>query len=223
MHVCIFGASSSIGKKLVESYLVDGAEVTAVVHRNYPDINTTDHLRKYLLVTNSMANTGTIDIAVILNGSVSNSKLLNMHDEKWDEVIDSTLTYPFRVIRHIMNHASSTCSVVVVGSVVASLGGIGCSNYVAAKAGLEGLVRAAANEWSRAIDGGKKRRINLLELGYVNAGMGLQLHDLVKEKMLKEIPMGRFAEVEEVIHAIKFLASQTYMTGNTLTFAGGLR
>ncbi len=108
----------------------------------------------------------------------------------------------------------------VVGSVVGSTGGFGCCNYAAAKAGLVGLVRAAANEQAAK---GTGTRVNLLELGYVDAGMGERLPEEVKNKSIRAIPLGRFARMDEVLDALDFLIRAPYMTGGVLTLAGGLR
>ncbi len=159
------------------------------------------------------------DSLITFSGSVNNAKLVEMVGEQWDMVIEDTLSYVARSLAGGLIRMKDGGSVVIVGSIVGSTGGYGCANYAAAKAGLVGLVRAAANEMLE-----RNIRVNLLELGYVEAGMGERLDDKVKQSIIKSIPMKRFAHVNEVIKAIDFLANDaTYMTGGILQFAGGLR
>ena len=98
------------------------------------------------------------------------------------------------------------------------MGGYGCTNYAAAKAGLVGLVRGAANEWAK-----HQIMVNLLELGYVDSGMGAELNPRVRDAAVKSIPLGRFATEEDFVHAVEYLATTRYATGTVLTLAGGLR
>jgi 3-oxoacyl-[acyl-carrier protein] reductase len=207
MRICIVGAGSEIAKAWRECRRMD--EVILVS-------STRDEVKYGNM--EQVKETG-IDRLVVFNGSDKNSNKLDaMSNWQWTNTLEICLTSVFVALKHGLPKMNDGGSVVVVGSIVGSTGGYGCANYAAAKAGLVGLVRAAANEMlSRRI------RVNLLELGYVNAGMGARLPEKVKAKVTETIPMRRFAELDEVVHAIDFLASQTYMTGNVLTFAGGLR
>ncbi|HYE70427.1 MAG TPA: SDR family oxidoreductase [Aquabacterium sp.] len=212
-HIVIAGASGAIGTALVTKYLDDGHVVTAVVHRSKPAI---EHDR-FGCVTD-FGSIGKLDSLVTLTGHADNAKLGRVEMRQWEQVIDSTLTSVFKAINETCGRIKEGGSIVVVGSIVGSLGGYGCANYAAAKAGLVGLVRAAANELAS-----RKVRVNLLELGYVNAGMGERLPDEVRAKVVETIPLKRFAEVDEVLHAIEFLRTATYATGTVLSYAGGLR
>lgn len=159
-----------------------------------------------------------VDALVTFPASIRNSRLSAMAYEDWDIVIENTLNSVAKSMIAFLPYISSGGAVVVVGSIVGSTGGYGCANYAAAKAGLVGLVRSAALEVAD-----RQIRVNLLELGYVDAGLGARLDEKQRARALKQIPLGRFARVEEVMHAIDFLLEQTYMTGNVLTVAGGLR
>ena len=197
-HWCIVGSGSAIGQVLVGNLASLGEKVTAVAGTE----------RRVL------ATVQPCDVLVTLTGLVDNAKIDSMTDCQWDSVLAATLHAPFNAVRQI--RINNGGRIVVVGSIVGSTGGYGCANYAAAKAGLVGLVRAAANENPHLC-------INLLELGYTEVGMGARLSEKVKARILPTIPLKRFARIEEVLDAIDYLGRVTYATGSVLTLAGGLR
>ena len=158
------------------------------------------------------------DVLVTLTGDVDNAPLSLMTDYQWRMAIEANLTHPFEALRYLLPHAREQANVVVVGSIVGSIGSRGCANYAAAKAGLIGLVRAAANEYAY-----KSLCTNLLELGYMDVGMGSRLQPEVRDKALSTIPLKRFGTVEDFVLAVEFLSKTRYMSGGVLTLAGGLR
>ena len=158
------------------------------------------------------------DVLVTLTGEVDNALLVGTTSGQWGSVLDANLTQPFEALRALLPNSNNPSNVVVVGSIVGSIGGRGCANYAASKAGLTGLVRAAANEWAH-----RSVCINLLELGYTGVGMGARLHRDSKERALMTIPLQRFGTAEDFVLAVEFLSKTRYMTGNVLTLAGGLR
>lgn len=210
-HVVIVGGGAALAQPLMARLLDHGNRVSAIYRHTRPtrpEVHVAPEPSEVLSLP--------IDSLVTLCGSVNNGKIDVMSDSNWKSVIENNLTAVFDAFWYLLRKMVDGGSVVVVGSIVGSTGGHGCANYAAAKAGLVGLVRAAANE-------NPHLRINLLELGYVNAGMGARLSQEVKDRAIKAIPMRRFAEPEEAVDAIEFLMRQTYMTGGVLTFAGGLR
>ena len=213
-HTCVVGGGSEIAKSYIFHRVACGDEMT-IVHTISTEVSTSDRLRRTISVKNLSRNA---DVMVTFCGDTQDARIEQMPLSMFNLVIEATLTSVFKALNEGLPRMNNPGNVVVVGSIVGSTGGFGCANYAAAKAGLVGLVRAAANEWaSRGVV------VNLLELGYVNAGMGKRLAEGVREKVIKTIPLKRFAEVGEVIQAIDFLGSVRYMTGNVLTLAGGLR
>lgn len=227
MHVCIVGAGSDIAGALIEFYAVRNYYITAVCYHNDPKVSNTilryQGLHVYTgrnMTTDEavvLKNIPPIDLLVTLTGKVNNAKITEMRSDQWWSVIDANVTTVFNALKYGLPNVKDGGSVVVVGSVVGRTGGYGCANYATAKAALRGLVISAANE-----SVGRGVRVNLLELGYVNAGMGKQLPPKVALKVLDTIPMKRFAEAAEVVEAIDALSKLTYMTGGVLTLAGGL-
>lgn len=202
MKVCVVGAGSAIAQGFA---------------RYHPEHQV--YLTNRLDVIDLAATEETFSSLVVCIGYEGQAVTLRkMREPMWETTVKANLTSVFEPLRYMLPKVADGGSVVVVGSIVGSTGGYGCAGYAAAKAGLVGLVRAAANEEAR-----RGVCVNLLELGYVNAGMGARLPDAVREKVLGIIPLKRFAQLEEAAAAINFLVTTRYMTGNTLTFAGGLR
>jgi acetoacetyl-CoA reductase len=109
--------------------------------------------------------------------------------------------------------------VINVGSVVAAAPGLGVASYAAAKSGLIGLTRAGAQEGAQL-----GITVNLLALGYFEAGMIRDVPEPMMSTVLQRTPVGRLGSVDEFTHALMFLASEeaAFVTGQTLHLNGGL-
>ena len=109
--------------------------------------------------------------------------------------------------------------IINVSSVSGVAGNAGQANYSASKAGIIGLTKSAAKELaSRGIT------CNAIAPGFVKTEMTDVLPDEVKENAKKQIPLGRFAEPEDIANAAVFLASDkaSYITGQVLLVDGGM-
>ena len=106
-----------------------------------------------------------------------------------------------------------------MSSVVGLSGNPGQANYAAAKAGLIGLTKAVAREVAS-----RNVTVNALAPGYITTSMVDELNEETREKILSNIPMGRFGTPEDVAEAVVFLASDgaSYITGQVLTIDGGM-
>lgn len=217
-HVVILGGGAALAQPVIRHYLED-SKVTAIIARTLPKEGVysegTNHFR---IVTSHTQVEGKIDTLITFPGYTANNLISTMSDDQWDLVLDRTLSSVFRCFHDLAPYFNDGANIVAVGSIMGSLGGKGCSNYAAAKAGLVGLVRAAANEWAP-----RDIKVNLLELGYIDSGMGARLEPTIKERVLPTIPLKRFGTEDDVVLAIDYLANVNYMTGNILTLAGGLR
>lgn len=210
-YICVIGGGGALAQPLLEKYRLRDWYVTAVCRSKEPTIRWNG-----LKVVRNVGQVGggQLHHVVVMPGAVANAKIERMTDDDWCEVIDANLSSVFRALKVLAPKVNENGSIVVVGSIVGRIGGYGCANYAAAKAGLVGLVKTAALEFP-------KIRINLLELGYVDCGMGANLPAEIKEKIKQTIPMRRFATVEEFVSAIEFMLDM-YSTGGIVTLAGGL-
>ena len=215
MNVVIVGGGAALAQPIVDHW-GKGSEwqVTVVCRNKTPVRPCAGMVIKYDVVDVCEP----WDVLVTLTGDIDNAPLTEMSTEQWQKVLEANLTQPFEALRALLPYARNPSNVVIVGSIAGRLGGRGCANYAASKAGLVGLVGAAANEnWDRGIC------INLLELGYMDVGMGARLSEKVRESTKLAIPLRGFGTVEDFVLAVEFLSKTRYMTANVLTLAGGLR
>lgn len=224
--VVITGAAGGIGQELTRACLNQGAQVCALCH-NTSLVNSSAHVIKEVEVSDyatvqraleaCFTHYGGIDILVNAHGITDNARLQDMTSTQWHRVLTVNLTGVFHTIKAAIPFMREG-NIVNIGSIVSHTGSFGCANYAAAKAGLEGLTRAAANELlERGV------MVNLLLLGYIEAGMGQRFADKVKARICEQIPLKRFGQMADVVAAVLFLAQTRYMTGNTLALAGGLQ
>ena len=99
------------------------------------------------------------------------------------------------------------------------MGNIGQVNYAASKAGIIGMTKALARELAR-----KNVTVNAIAPGFTETDMVKGIPDKIKDKIITQIPLGRFGKPEEVAKAVVYLASDdaAYITGHVLNINGGM-
>lgn len=161
--------------------------------------------------------------AILVNnaGITCDNLLLRMEDEEWDSVIQTNLTGVFRLTKACLKpmFRARFGRIISIGSVVGASGNSGQTNYCAAKAGLIGFTKSLAQEM-----GSRGITANVVSPGFIDTDMTAALPLLVKEEMLKRIPMKRLGKSEDVASVVAFLASEAanYITGETIHVNGGM-
>ena len=144
-----------------------------------------------------------------------------LEEEDFDSVIDVNLKGTFHCIRFAARQMMRQRygRIVNMASVVGVAGNAGQANYSASKAGIIGLTKSAAKELaSRGIT------VNAIAPGMIETDMTADLSDKVKDEMMKQIPLKRFGQAEDVANAAAFLVSDeaAYITGQVLHVDGGM-
>jgi 3-oxoacyl-[acyl-carrier protein] reductase len=161
---------------------------------------------------------GRLDILVNNAGILRDRSFKKMTLPEWQQVIETNLTGVFTACKAAEPHLAEGGRIINVASISAALGFFGQANYAAAKAGVTGLTRVLARELAR-------RRItaNAVAPGLVLTEMGLTIPEEERQRMLANVPLGRFGEPDDIANAILFLCSglAAYITGQTLHVNGG--
>lgn len=159
---------------------------------------------------------------LVNNAGVNRDVMLHkMSREEWDAVLRVDLDSMFNMCRPVIcgMRERGFGRIINISSVNAQKGQAGQTNYCAAKAGILGFTRALARE-----SAGKGITVNAIAPGYADTAMVEAVPDEIMTTILKQVPVGRLADPEEIGRAVAFLASEKagFITGATLPVNGGL-
>ena len=161
-----------------------------------------------------------IDILINNAGITRDGLFIRMQPEKWQKVIDINLTGVFNCAHAVVKHMRKARKGYIVNiSSVSAEGNPGQVNYSASKGGVISFTRALGKELAPM-----GIRVNAIAPGYVNTDMTAVLSEKIRERTTSLIPMGRFAEPEEIASVALFLCSDlaSFITGKTLFVDGGM-
>lgn len=196
---------------------IEALGVKAIVVRG--DVRNKDDVDA--LINQTVETFGKIDILVNNAGITRDGLMIRMSEEDWDMVLDINLKGAFNCIkaaaRPMMKQRSG--SIINIASVVGVMGNAGQANYTASKAGLIGLTKTVAKEFSS-----RNIRANAVAPGFIESHMTDVLPEDVKKQYFDAIPLSKFGTTEDVAKAVLFLASDlsSYVTGQTINVDGGL-
>uniref|UniRef100_A0A7S3RA32 3-oxoacyl-[acyl-carrier-protein] reductase n=1 Tax=Dunaliella tertiolecta TaxID=3047 RepID=A0A7S3RA32_DUNTE len=165
---------------------------------------------------------GRVDVLVNNAGITRDTLIMRMKPEQWQDVIDTNLTGVFYCTQNALKMMSKQKSgrIVNVTSVVGLVGNAGQANYSASKAGVIGLTKTVAREYS-----GRSITSNAVAPGFIASDMTAAIDKKYEEMILKGIPLGRYGQPEEVAGLVRFLATDpaaAYITGQVFNIDGGM-
>jgi 3-oxoacyl-[acyl-carrier protein] reductase len=236
----ITGASKGIGRKIAEKFAEQGANVAftylssvekgealeqelkaygTTVKGYRSDASKFDEAEK--LISNIIADFGTLDIVVNNAGITKDGLLIRMSEENWDDVLNVNLKSVFNITKAaakiMMKNRKG--SFINLSSVVGVQGNAGQANYAASKAGIIGFSKSVAKEL-----GSRNIRTNVVAPGFIRTEMTDVLDPKVVKGWEDAIPLKRAGEPEDVANVCVFLASDmsAYVTGQVLSVCGGM-
>ncbi len=174
------------------------------------------------MATQVTAAWGRIDILVNNAGITRTAMLHKMTSEQWQQVLDVHLTGSFNCLQAVVGGMIERKygRIIYVTSAAGVLGTIGQINYSAAKAAILGMTKSTAKELARYN----------ITANAIAPGAATPMTELIrtdekfKDKYLDRIPLGRWAEPDEVAPVFLFFASDasSYVTGQVLAADGGM-
>ncbi len=166
------------------------------------------------------ADLGAVSVLVNNAGITRDGMLHKMGVDQWNAVIQTNLTSAFNLCRAVISdmREAKYGRIINISSVNGQKGQMGQTNYAAAKAGLIGFSKSLALEGAN-----KGITVNVIAPGYTETDMVAAVPEKVMQSILGQIPVGRLGQVDEIAHAVSFLASDRagFITGATLAINGG--
>jgi 3-oxoacyl-[acyl-carrier protein] reductase len=163
------------------------------------------------------------DIAILVNnaGITRDNLLLRMKDQEWDDIISTNLKSVFRLSKLVLRPMMKARygRIINITSVVGETGNAGQTNYAAAKAGIAGFSKSLAREI-----GSRNITVNCVAPGFIDTDMTRALNEEQRNALIRQIPLGRLGNAQDVAAVVAFLASPgaSYVTGSTLHVNGGM-
>ncbi|MDH6284995.1 SDR family NAD(P)-dependent oxidoreductase [Prescottella agglutinans] len=236
----VTGAGSGIGASVAHAYARAGASVLVTdVNEEAAaavaaEITTAGGTAKFMAldVRNSQAaaaaaeqaaalNDGTLNILVNNAGAIAPAMFPNLEEDDFRRIVDIHLIGSYVCSKAVLPYlpADGSGRIINVTSAAGLQGTIGQANYGAAKAGIIGLTKSLARELAK-----KQVTVNALApLAATPMTENIRSNEKLAAKTLARIPLGRWAEPDEISSSFVFFASDgaSYITGQVLPVDGG--
>jgi acetoacetyl-CoA reductase len=164
---------------------------------------------------------GPVSVLVNNAGITRDASFRKMTQADWDSVVRVNLDSMFNMTKQVIEDmvALGWGRIVNISSVNGQRGAFGQANYAASKAGIHGFTKSLALEFAR-----KNITVNTVSPGYLRTRMVEKVSpQVLQERILPEIPLGRLGEPDEVAQLVAYLASERagFITGANLSINGG--
>lgn len=236
----ITGASRGIGKCIAKKFAKEGANVVINYRNNEEEAlkvkQELEDLGSQVLVVKADVSEleqaenlikeakkefGRVDILVNNAGITKDNLIIRMKEEDFDSVIKTNLKGAFNCLKAVtpIMLKQKYGKIVNMASVVGVVGNPGQVNYCASKAGLIGMTKSLAKEI-----GSRNITVNAIAPGFIDTDMTKILSDDQKKKILSQIPLNKFGNVEDIANVALFLGSENsnYITGQVIHVDGGM-
>lgn len=167
------------------------------------------------------ADVGPVDVLVNNAGITRDLTFRKMVKADWDAVIRTNLDSCFNMSKQVIEGmiARKWGRIINVSSVNGQKGAFGQTNYSAAKAGMHGFTKALALEVAKT-----GVTVNTISPGYIGTAMVTAIDpEVLKTKIIPQIPMSRLGKPEEIAGLVAYLTSEeaAFVTGSNIAINGG--
>ena len=236
----ITGGNSGIGLATARAFIEQGARV-AITGRDQTTLDQAvrslgpnavafradimDPAANQAAIRSAAEGFGHLDIVVANAGIAGNTPVGGTTAEQFERIMTTNVTGVFLTVQAAAPYLRKGASVILIGSVHATLGMPGYAAYAASKGAIRSLSRVLASELSLA-----GVRVNVVVPGATRTpiwsrfGRGPDALATLEPRMARAVPTGRISEVEEIANAILFLASDdaTNIQAAEIVVDGGL-
>lgn len=221
-----FGANLVIAERVAETRETTAAEIRAKGRKALAvDVDVRETEQVASMVKQTLAEFGRIDILVNNVGGEYKSPFLEYSEKGWDAIVRANLKSNFlctQAVGRVMVEQKKGC-IINIASVAALTPIQSSSPYSASKAGVISLTEYLSVEWGKY-----NIRVNAIAPGYITTPGVAEIYRTqpeASEKRLKDVPLGRLGQPEDVATAALFLASDAadYISGTTLIVDGALQ
>ena len=235
----VTGAAQGIGKEIACSLAKEGANVVVsdidIEHAEQTAAQIKKMGRETLvikadvsmpeeaanIIEETIDKLGGLDILINNAGITRDNFVLRMKDDDWDKVLAINLKGTFNCIKAAAKIMLKQRKgrIVNMASIIGLIGNAGQANYAASKAGVIALTKSCAKEF-----GSRGITVNAIAPGFISTRMTEVLKEDTKQKMLGNIPLGRFGLPTDVANLVLFLVSDeaNYITGQVINVDGGM-
>ena len=236
--ILVTGSSRGIGAEIIKTFGKRGAQCVVNYVADPQGENKTDatnaakELKEPLVIQCDVTQPGQVesmmmeigdkrgglDILVNNSGIISDRTIKKMPIQDFETVVRVNLTGTFIVTQKAAAILRNGGRIVNLSSVSGQMGLFGQANYSSSKAAIVALTRVSSREFAR-----QNITVNAIAPGFIDVGMGKGMPEEVTQNFIKQIPLGRFGDVSEIVNAALFLASPmaSYVTGHVLNVNGG--
>jgi len=236
----VTGASRGIGRAIALAVAQEGADVASnymssearalevareiekLGRRGLPiRADVSDFPDTFRMAQEVLAAFGHVDILVNNAGVNSDKTFVKMDHASWRKVLAINLDGVFNCTKVYVDAMIKRGygRIVNITSVIGQIGNFGQANYAASKAGVTAMTKSLAKELaSRGIT------VNAVAPGFIETEMVESIPERIRQRLLEQVPLGRFGKAEEVARAVIYLVSSDgdYITGEELSMNGGL-
>jgi 3-oxoacyl-[acyl-carrier protein] reductase len=236
--VLVTGSSRGIGAEIVKAFSARGAQAVINYVADPQNENqrgaeaVAKHLENPLVIECDVTQPaqvdammrqisdrhGGLDILVNNSGIIRDRTIKKLTTEEFERVVRVNLTGTFNVTQKAAPILRDGGRIVNLSSVSGQMGLFGQANYSSSKAAIIALTKVSAREFAR-----QNITVNAIAPGFIDVGMSKGMPEEVTANFIKQIPLGRLGDVQDIVNAALFLASPmaSYITGHVLNVNGG--
>jgi 3-oxoacyl-[acyl-carrier protein] reductase len=236
--VLVTGSSRGLGAEMIKAFGARGAQCVVNYVADPDGTNKTDAtnvaatLREPLVIecdvtkpeqVEAMMKTiadkfGGLDVLINNSGIIRDRTIKKLTLEEFESVVRVNLAGTFNVTQKAAQILRQNGRIVNLSSVSGQMGLFGQANYSSSKAAIIALTKVSAREFAR-----QNITVNAIAPGFIDVGMSKGMPEEVTANFVKQIPLGRLGDAENIVDAALFLASPmaSYITGQVLNVNGG--